>query len=624
MRKLLLILATLVSSLSFAQKVTLDFTSNDAWGFPEKDNAVTETQSFSDGTYTISLYATTAGYYNTQGYLMLGKSGSELTLPAFDFAVGTIVVTGRSGASASTKMNIQVDGTDVSTQTTGSTGSNTYEIATDYQAIGTVYSIQVQSNHNAQFTKIEVYEVGDEGDSEGDTEGDTEDEGDVYTAALTDTQGDWTISDVTLPDDLSYIWTQTSSYGMKASAYYNSTNYAAESYLISPVITLQTNSVLTFDHVQRYGSDYSTENTLWIREEGSDTWTQLTIPTYSDGSSWTFVSSGDIDLSAYNGKNIQLGFLYTSTADAASTWEIKNVKITNATAQETESTLTDPTNTAETAYTVAQAIAIIDSTDPAYDLTQNVYVKGIITSITEVSTSYGNATYTIADAAGNETTLTVYRGYFLENAKFTSEDQIAVGDEVIVYGTLTLYGSTYELSSGNYIYSLNGATEDASLVDPTNTAETAYTVAEALAMIDSTDPAYDLDQSVYVKGIITSISQVNTEYGNATYYIADATDDSTTLYVYRGYYLENAQFTSEDQITVGDEVIIYGTLTLFYSTYEFSAGNYIYSLNGITTGLNSISTATSSDEQAYDLTGRKVNANYKGIVIQGGKKIVVK
>ena len=40
------------------------------------------------------------------------------------------------------------------------------------------------------------------------------------------------------------------------------------------------------------------------------------------------------------------------------------------------------------------------------------------------------------------------------------DSQIALGDEVILYGALTKYGSTYETSSKKaYIYSLNGKTE---------------------------------------------------------------------------------------------------------------------------------------------------------------------
>ena len=56
-------------------------------------------------------------------------------------------------------------------------------------------------------------------------------------------------------------------------------------------------------------------------------WTALSVPNWPDGSSWDYVSSGAISLSAYNGKTIYVAFKYTSTSSAAATWEIKNFLI---------------------------------------------------------------------------------------------------------------------------------------------------------------------------------------------------------------------------------------------------------------------------------------------------------
>lgn len=285
-------------------------------------------------------------------------------------------------------------------------------------------------------------------------------QGDVFESALTDTQGNWTIVDVTMPEGATYIWSQSSSYGMKASAYINKTNCASESYLVSPAIVLQEGSVLTFDHVQRFAANAAEELTLWIRENGATEWAaQLTIPTFSDGESWNFVSSGNIDLSAYNGKTIQLGFRYTSSEDAAATWEIKNVKVTNAKAAEKAPELKDPSNTPETAYTVAQAIELINNRN-GYDMSKEVYTKGVITSIKSLDVSqWVRAQYYIGDTEDAEQTIQVYNGYFIAGTDFKANDQIKVGDEVIVYGKLSLYGTTYEIDQNNYIYSLNGLTD---------------------------------------------------------------------------------------------------------------------------------------------------------------------
>lgn len=287
-----------------------------------------------------------------------------------------------------------------------------------------------------------------------------EPQGDVFESALTDTQGNWTIVDVTMPEGATYIWSQSSTYGMKASAYINKTNCVSESYLVSPAIVLKEGSVLTFEHAQKFAANAAEELTLWIRENGATGWAaQLTIPTFSDGTSWDYVSSGDIDLSAYNGKTIQLGFRYTSSEAAAATWEIKNVKVTNAKAAEEGPELKDPSNTPETAYTVAQAIEIINNRKD-YNMSKEVYTKGVITSIKSIDVSqYERAQYYIGETQDAEQTIQVYNGYYLNGVAFTANDQIKPSDEVIVYGKLTLFGTTYEIDQNNYIYSLNGITD---------------------------------------------------------------------------------------------------------------------------------------------------------------------
>ena len=149
----------LICGHAFAQKVTLDFTSN-TWGLPEGSTKKgTESQVFNNGTYNITLSASTGYYFNTEGYLMLGKSGSTLTLQAFDFDVAKIEVVGRAGASGSTKQNIYVGETAVSTETIGATSTNTYEIDAAHQAKGTIYTLKVTSAHNTQITQIKIYEA---------------------------------------------------------------------------------------------------------------------------------------------------------------------------------------------------------------------------------------------------------------------------------------------------------------------------------------------------------------------------------------------------------------------------------------------------------------------------------
>ena len=114
----------------------------------------------------------------------------------------------------------------------------------------------------------------------------------------------------------------------------------------------------------------------------------------------------------------------------------------------------DLKNTPETAYTVAKALELIAAGE---GLEVNVYVKGQITNIKEVETEkYGNATYDISDDATAANKLTVFRGYFYDKGKFTSSDQIKVGDVVVVYGKLVLYNNKTSQVTNSSIYSLNG------------------------------------------------------------------------------------------------------------------------------------------------------------------------
>lgn len=115
----------------------------------------------------------------------------------------------------------------------------------------------------------------------------------------------------------------------------------------------------------------------------------------------------------------------------------------------------DLKNTPETAYTVAKALELINAGE---GLEANVYVKGQITNIQEVDITdkFGNATYTISDDATAANALLIYRGYYYDKGKFTSKDQIKVGDVVVVYGKLVKFYEKFEMNSGNHIYSING------------------------------------------------------------------------------------------------------------------------------------------------------------------------
>ena len=85
-------------------------------------------------------------------------------------------------------------------------------------------------------------------------------------------------------------------------------------------------------------------------------------------------------------------------------------------------------------------------------------------------------------------------------------------------------------------------------------------------------------EKYYVKGIITNITQISLEHGNATFYIDDSKDGGNTFEIYRANYLENEKFTAENQLAIGDTVVCYGYLINYKSnTPELAQGGYVYS-----------------------------------------------
>lgn len=172
-----------------------------------------------------------------------------------------------------------------------------------------------------------IYAWGDKGDET--PEAPDTPTGDVLYSALgeTDATIDWDI------DAETGVWSwkeYSKKYYLNASAFGNDAAIGATTYAFSPVIDLTAakSAKMTFDHAAKFQTTLRTLCSAVVREDGATDWTELAIPTWPEAGSWTFVSAGVIDLSAYAGKKIQVGFKYGSSTDGADTWEIKNLKIT--------------------------------------------------------------------------------------------------------------------------------------------------------------------------------------------------------------------------------------------------------------------------------------------------------
>ncbi len=244
-------------------------------------------------------------------------------------------------------------------------------------------------------------------------------------------------------------------------------------------------------------------------------------------------------------------------------------------------TAVDPmgTGTETDPYNVAAANQV-GATLSAGESTETVYIRGIVSRIDEIDPSFGNATYCISDDGTPNNQFLVYRGYSLGGEKFTSVDELKVGDEVIVKGTITNYNGTIELNQRNEIYSLNGVIAGGETGEGDGTLESPYDVAKALSLIANGEN--DPDAEVYIKGKVSEIEEISAQFGNGTYYISVDGTRENQLYVYRGYYLNGDKFTSTDQLKVGDEVVILGKLTTFYDDPQVNTGSKLVSVNGQT------------------------------------------
>lgn len=165
----------------------------------------------------------------------------------------------------------------------------------------------------------------------------------------------------------------------------------------------------------------------------------------SDTNVATIDSDGNVEVVGVGTTTISATSEKTDKFDAGYASYIINVK---APADPSESIV----NTPETAYSVAKAIELITAGKGLDDM---VYVVGYIHKIEEVSTQHGNATFFISDNLTNtQNDIKVYRAKYLNNEKFTAENQIKVGDKVTMYGKLLDYKGSMQISNG-YVHAIS-------------------------------------------------------------------------------------------------------------------------------------------------------------------------
>ena len=171
--------------------------------------------------------------------------------------------------------------------------------------------------------------------------------------------GAWETVDVVPVENVNSIWTNDAKYGMKATA---TKKIVSRAELVSPNIDLTgvSSAVLNFEHAQKFAGNVNEEFTLYASVDNGETWTQLQIPAYPDGSSWDFLPSGEISLNRFVGNLVKIKFVYLSNEKFYGTWEIKNLQITEGNAAIANiASLNNTATTTEAAWTGTFTDAVV-------------------------------------------------------------------------------------------------------------------------------------------------------------------------------------------------------------------------------------------------------------------------
>lgn len=315
---------------------------------------------------------------------------------------------------------------------------------------------------------------------------------------------------------------------------------------------------------------------------------------------------------------------YTEPFILSETATVKAISYLNGTASEIASRTFTKTNT----MTVAEVLKAAVGTE--------VIVKGIVARVDNFSSKYGNVNYWISDDGSTASELEVFRGFGLNNAKITSQDDIARGDVVIVRGTVDTYNKAKEIKNPELL-SLKEYEEKATVgaagwaTYVTHRSVSFPQEVEAYSVeYNKTNDKITLNPVTAVPGQTAVVLKANQgEYAltkNADAAAPTNNDltynwDDTTVDVAKTIYV-----LAMNNGMIGFWPVKVGTTVAAFKGYlklNGSSAKEYFSLDEAT-GLKNITAGTKENCVRYNLAGQRVDDNYKGVVIINGKKYIVK
>lgn len=394
-----------------------------------------------------------------------------------------------------------------------------------------------------------------------------------------------------------------------------------------------------------------TGDTMVINQVGTDL--NIVSIAFTKGSKWAYpVVNGDtLKAMTWTGSAKEIILISTGNTQINKMVITLSDSDTPVTPDPTPDPTVDPTPTAGTGngtidnpFDAAAANSVASALTAGSKTQNDYYIKGKVSEIkSQYGTAYGNGSFCISTDGTQEGQFLVWRALYLKNVKYVAgQDTIKLGDEVVVYGKLMNYlnskdnTTTAETVQGEaYLYSLNGKTESAEVIEPEapaaegdGTIDNPYNTTGVINYINTLESNTESAEKVYIKGKVCSIREnFGTQYGNATFSISADGQEANSFLIYRAYYLNNLKYAddADAKLNIGDDVIVCGKVINYKgNTLETVQGQaFVYKLNDTVSSINNATIKANNTKQSiYTLDGRKANAATKGVYIINGKKVI--
>ena len=381
---------------------------------------------------------------------------------------------------------------------------------------------------------------------------------------------------------------------------------------------------MSFEHTGKYFTNMEEEAAVCVRIVGGD-WETLTIPTYFSGNDWTFVNSGDIDLSDYVGKEIQIGFRYTSTSTSAGTWEVKNVEVCEKTVGGGEPDEPEGATTVTFDFTSADELTALGVVLPeagnGTDISGMALVKDEVTmtatdggTTTRVWNSSGKLDLRVYKNGGS-LTLSVPEGNKITKVAFGGSNLLNFTSSVGTYASSEWNGSsqtvTFSASGTVNVKTISvtyvSGEGETPTIQPRNLAFSAATATATVGQPFTAPTLLGVTTDVEYTSSNTAVATVNAETGAVTLVGAGTTTITASAPVTAEYEAGEASYTLTVAAAVVDDTDYSGTYAIV--AYRNNEALYYY--------LTNVETTTSTKRLTAVAAGNALPED--GVTVNGDK-----